>query len=231
MSKIESLPSERDTRRYLDGLAARAFGEIHQGARPPRDFSLRKWIVETFPGTFRRHFRAFALALAVTVAGGIFGAGAVALDPASKEILMPFAHLLGDPSERVAREESAAGTPTDIQGISFSSYLMTHNTRVTLYCMALGFTFGIGTITLLFYNGAILGAVALDYMRSGETVFLLGWLMPHGVIEIPAILIGGQVGLIIAGVLIGRRDGRSMGQRFRTATPDAVILIFICGVV
>ncbi|MGD8352822.1 MAG: stage II sporulation protein M [Pseudomonadota bacterium] len=226
LSKIASLPSERDTRGYLDGLASRAFGEIHQGSRPARGLDIRKWITVTFPGTFRKHLRAFSLALAVTVLGGIFGAGAVALDPASKEILMPFAHLQGDPSKRVAEEESGDAPRRDIQGITFSSYLMTHNTRVAIYCMALGFTFGIGTITLLFYNGAILGAVALDYMRAGETAFLLGWLMPHGVIEIPAILIGGQIGLIIAGVLMGRKDGRSMGQRFREATPDAVILIF-----
>ena len=51
---------------------------------------------------------------------------------------------------------------------------------------------------MLFYNGVILGAVAVDYVRAGETKFLLGWLMPHGVIEIPAILIAGQAGFMLA---------------------------------
>ena len=152
LSKISSLPSERDTRRYLDGLAARAFGEIHQGTRQPQGFNLRNWITTTFPATFRHHRRAFALALAVTLLGGFFGAGALALDPDSKEILMPFSHLLGDPSDRVSKEESAADSPSGSQEITFSSYLMTHNTRVAIYCMALGFTFGIGTLTLLFYK-------------------------------------------------------------------------------
>jgi uncharacterized membrane protein SpoIIM required for sporulation len=225
LSKISSLPSERDTRRYLDGLTARAFSEIHQGTRQPRGFNILTWITVTFPRTFRHHARYFQLALAVTILGALFGAGALALDPASKEILMPFSHLLGEPSERVAREESEIMKDEDAREITFSSYLMTHNTRVAIYCMALGLTFGIGTLTLLFYNGAILGAVILDYMRAGETVFLMGWLLPHGVIEIPAILIGGQVGLILAGALLGRKDGKPLGLRFRTVTPDAVILI------
>ena len=36
-------------------------------------------------------------------------------------------------------------------------------------------------------NGVILGAVMVDYIHAGETLFLTGWLLPHGAIEIPAI--------------------------------------------
>ena len=68
---------------------------------------------------------------------------------------------------------------------------------------ALMFYVGIGTMLLLFYNGVILGLVAVDYMLAGQTVFLLGWLLPHGVIEIPAVLIAGQGGLVLGRTLIG----------------------------
>ena len=64
-------------------------------------------------------------------------------------------------------------------------------------------TWGVGTILMLFYNGIMLGGVAVDYIRAGQTKFLLGWLMPHGVVEIPAILIAGQAGLLLALALIG----------------------------
>ena len=43
----------------------------------------------------------------------------------------------------------------------------------------------------------------LDDIAGGQAVFLAGWLLPHGSIEIPAILLGGQAGLILAGALIG----------------------------
>ena len=64
---------------------------------------------------------------------------------------------------------------------------MTHNIKVSILTFAMGMTYGLGTIILLFYNGVILGAVAFDYILAGESIFLVGWLLPHGSIEIPAI--------------------------------------------
>ena len=71
----------------------------------------------------------------------------------------------------------------------------------------------------------ILGAVCLDYMLDGQTVFLFGWLLPHGSFEIPAILIGGQAGFVLARALIGwgTRDG--IRSRLRAIVPDLATLI------
>lgn len=226
LARLGEMASERETRRYLEGLVARGYGEIHEAEQRRRRFRPANWFTVTFPRTFRRHLGAFMLAVAILSAGAVFGAGAVALDPGAKEILMPFSHLTGDPSQRVAREESGdREDQLDEQRVTFSSYLMTHNTRVAIFCMAMGLTYGLGTVILLFYNGAILGAVALDYMRAGESMFLLGWLLPHGVVEIPAIVIGSQVGLIIAGAMLLRSGGEPLSDRFRRIGPDAVTLI------
>ena len=91
-------------------------------------------------------------------------------------------------------------------------------------------TWGVGTIISLFYNGVILGAVAVDYIRAGQTKFLLGWLMPHGVIEIPAILIAGQAGLMLAFALIGRGRRESLRTRLREISGDIATLIFGVGI-
>ena len=48
--------------------------------------------------------------------------------------------------------------------------------------------------------------------------FLAGWLLPHGAIEIPAILLGGQAGFVLAGALIGwgeRASARRTAARRR----------------
>jgi uncharacterized membrane protein SpoIIM required for sporulation len=189
-----------------------------------------KWFFQTLPQTFRRHIRAFWLSLAITIAGCAFGGFAIAFDPESKPVLMPFSHLQGDPSERVAREESATEDRLAGSKTSFSAMLMTHNTRVSIFTMAMGMTWGVGTIISLFYNGVILGAVAVDYIHAGQTKFLLGWLLPHGVIEIPSILIAGQAGLMLAGALIGRGKRDSLRTRLRELSPDLVTLIFGVGV-
>ncbi|HWY32685.1 MAG TPA: stage II sporulation protein M, partial [Candidatus Acidoferrum sp.] len=107
--------------------------------------------------------------------------------------------------------------------------LMTHNTKISILTLALGMTWGVGTMIMLFYNGVILGAVAVDYVRAGETKFLLGWLMPHGVIEIPAILIAGQAGLLLAFALIGHGRRTPLRNRLREISGDVVTLIFGVG--
>ena len=81
------------------------------------------------------------------------------------------------------------------------------------------------TLIMLFYNGVILGAVALDYVLAGETPFLLGWLLPHGAIEIPAIILAGQSGLVLAGALIGWGESISLKARLRKISDDLVTLI------
>jgi uncharacterized membrane protein SpoIIM required for sporulation len=86
-------------------------------------------------------------------------------------------------------------------------------------------TYGIGTIVILFYNGIILGLVGLDYILAGQLVFLLGWLLPHGSIEIPAILLAGQGGLVLGHALIGRGDRAPLGRRLRAVGGDVMTII------
>ena len=229
LAKLTTYSSEPETRRFLEHLVARAYGEIHETREKHRRLYPLQWFFKTWPQTFRRHIRAFYLSLAITIVGCAFGGLAIAFDPNSKEVLMPFSHLMQDPAKRVAEEENS--THDRLQGYkaSFSAQLMTHNTEVSIFTLALGMSWGVGTIIMLFYNGVILGAVAVDYIHAGETKFLLGWLMPHGVIEIPAILIAGQAGLMLAYALIGRGSRAPLRMRLREISGDVTTLIFGVG--
>lgn len=225
LARIATFSAEPGTRRYLESLVARAYGEMHESRTRGNRFAPWRWLLWTLPRTFRRHAGAFWIALAVTLLGAAFGALAVSLDPEAKPVILPFPHLLGDPAERVAREEAATGDVRSGGASSFSAFLMTHNTRVAILALALGMTWGLGTTILLFYNGVILGAVAVDYVRAGQTSFLVGWLLPHGAIEIPAILVAGQAGLVLAGALIGHGTREALGRRLRRVGPDLVTLM------
>jgi len=226
LGKIATFASEPETSRYLESLVARAYGEIHASREKTSRVRLFHWFFNSFPQTFRRHIRAFWLSVAVTIAGCLFGGLAIALDPDAKPALMPFEHLLGSPAERVAREEHATVDQMEGRKASFSGYLMTHNTQVSILVLALGATWGVGTILLLFYNGVTLGAVVVDYVQAGQGRFVAGWLLPHGSFEIPAILIAGQAGLILARALIGWGTRASLKSRLRAISPDIVTLIF-----
>jgi uncharacterized membrane protein SpoIIM required for sporulation len=226
LAKITTFSSEPETRRYLENLVSRAYSEIHETRDRQRKFFPLEWFLRTLPQTFRRHVGAFYLSVTITIVGCLFGGGAIAFDPDSKPVLMPFEGLQQDPAKRVQEEESASSDR--LQGVksTFSAELMTHNIKVAIFTLSLGMSWGVGTILMLFYNGVILGAVAVDYIRAGETKFLLGWLMPHGVIEIPAILIAGQAGLMLATAMIGYGSRQTLRGRLRAVTPDVVTLIF-----
>jgi uncharacterized membrane protein SpoIIM required for sporulation len=223
LSKLDTFSTEPRLRAYLETLVSRAYSEIHETRTPLR---IRvKSLVLAFPRAFRRHLRAFQLSVAVTLAGLAFGWVAVSNDPQSKAVLLPFPNLMVSPAERVAHEEHAT---TDVmKGVkaSFSAELMTHNIQVTVLTMALGMTWGAGTLIMLFYNGVILGAVSADYILGGQGVFLAGWLLPHGSIEIPSILLGGQAGFILAGALIGWGSQTTRTERLRAVSHDLFAII------
>lgn len=225
LAKIKTFTAEPNARAFLESLVARAFGVIHETREKPHRLAPLQWFFKTFPQTFRRHLRAFWICLAAMMVGGAFGAFVLLVEPGAKDVLLPFSHLHGDPSERVAEEENVTKDRLAGAKSTFSSHLMTHNTKVAIFTLALGLTWGIGTLVMLFYNGIILGAVALDYVMAGETAFLLGWLLPHGAIEIPAIILAGQSGLVLAGALIGWGKPLSLRMRFREISADLVTLI------
>lgn len=230
LARIATFSAEPETRRYLENLMARAYGEIHETRERRRRIYPLRWFFETLPQTFRRHIRYFYMSVAITLLGCAFGALALLFDPDSRHVTMAFGHDEMTPGERVAREERDAGNQISGHKTYFSAYLMTHNTKVSIFTLALGITWGIGSGIMLFYNGVILGAVAMDYIRAGQTKFLLGWILPHGVIEIPAILIAGQAGLILGVALIGWGRRVPLAARLREVSRDLMTLIFGVGV-
>ena len=79
-----------------------------------------------------------------------------------------------------------------------SSLIMSNNITVCLKAFALGITLGIGTIYVLFFNGAMLGSLAALVYLYGSPLNFWSLILPHGIIELTAIFIAGASGLIIA---------------------------------
>jgi uncharacterized membrane protein SpoIIM required for sporulation len=223
--KISTFAAEPNLVHSLESLLTRAYAELQTAGSRGDQFSLHRWLFRTFPQTFRKHSRYFWASLLLTIFGALFGGAAVAFDPDAKAAIAPFPHLLQNPSERVKEEESKTNPTLEKSKGRFSATLITNNTKVSVLALALGITWGIGTVILLFYNGVVLGAVIFDYVRAGQSVFLMGWLLPHGVIEIPAILIAGQAGLLLGQALIGWNSNETMNQRLRSVTGSLVTLI------
>jgi uncharacterized membrane protein SpoIIM required for sporulation len=225
LARLTTFSAEVEVRQRLDALVGRAYAELHS-AREAGDSRWRPfdWFFRTFPRTFRRHLGAFGLALLITIAGCALGGFALARDPEAKQALLPFGHGEMDPNKRVMDEEKRAGKQMSGHKATFSAQLMANNIRVSITALALGLTWGIGTIVVLFSNGVTLGGICLDYLSAGEGTFLAAWLLPHGSIEIPAILLAGQGGLMLARAVIGWGQRVSFARRLRAIMPDLATL-------
>lgn len=242
LARLATGSAEPRLRQYLETLVARAYGELNASGASAQDDAGQeddpaagpwrrawRWFVAGFPRTVRRRWRAAATAVILTLVGCGFGALGIGMDyEEAKETILPgqFSHLNGRPSERVAREESEGGRHLRDGKASFSTALMANNIRVSFTAAALGLTWGVGTVVMLFYNGVILGAVVWDYVLDGQAVFVAGWLLPHGSVEIPSILLAGQAGLVLGGALIGWGRRPRLRERMRAVTPDVATL---CG--
>jgi uncharacterized membrane protein SpoIIM required for sporulation len=223
LARLGELPGHAETRARLEALVRRAYAEAHESRRG-ESVSPFRFLFRTFPAAFRLRIKAFWLSCAITLLGTLFGAGAITFDPDAKPVLMPFTELMESPGQRVKREETVKVDRLGDEKSTFAAELITHNIKVSFFTLALGTSWGLGSVVMLFYNGVTLGAVAADYLSAGYALFLFGWLLPHGVIEIPAILIAGQAGLLLGGALIGWGDPTPRRQRLRSVSGDVLAL-------
>ena len=118
---------------------------------------------------------------------------------------------------------------------AFAAQLFTHNSQVSLMCFALGFAFGVPTMMLIVYNGAMLGAFMQVYVAKGLGIELAAWLSIHGTTEMFAIILAGAAGLRIGtriafpGALSRMEAARVAGRTAATAMVGVVIMLAAAG--
>lgn len=231
---------DRNVLEYLEGLAARAYLCVYRSRRTFRE-AAGTFFLRTFPGAVRKFRVHCLLAFAFLALGGIAGFVLTGAD------LDRFHSFVG---EELAQGRGPESTTESLRGIlyddedsisgglvTFAMFLFTHNSQVGMLSFALGFLAGIPVFFLLFTNGLILGAFAALYAARGLSVDFWGWLLPHGVPEILALVVCGAGGLALGQSLVwpGRyRRFDSLSLRGREAGVlfvGALALFFVAGLI
>jgi uncharacterized membrane protein SpoIIM required for sporulation len=221
LNQAQTFVSGEATERYLNDLVARAYLAIYGKTRIDM-LGLLRYLFWGYPAVFRRYLPHFLLAALLFAAGVIFGYLASWYDKdAARAYLLPAQTIR--PSEDGAE---AAAYDTD-QVTEFSGFLFTHNLSVSLVAFALGITLGLGTAWMMFYNGVLTGVLAAVFVEAGQLAAFATGILPHGVLEIPACLIGGAAGFVLAQGLLQARPWPRREEMARRGK-QAVLLLFGC---
>ncbi|MDZ7815779.1 MAG: stage II sporulation protein M [Planctomycetota bacterium] len=212
---------------HLNSLVGRAYGLMYSKQGPRLWPTVRKFFAHDVPALVRKHVMLFLISALVLFGGVLFGALAVSLDPDSQRYLIPPGHMSQTPTERVQDIQDNGGYGGVTSGSSatvFSVALFTHNIRVSLLYFAFGFTFGIGTVIFIFYNGVILGALMARYFAFGQGLFFFAWILPHGLPELTSLLLSATGGLLLAKAILFPGE-RPIRDALRENGKDAVLLL------
>jgi uncharacterized membrane protein SpoIIM required for sporulation len=207
---------------YLNSLVIRAHGRIYradaQGGRRIRNFFVRD-----FPLSFRNTWKYTATAFGVFVLFSLIAFFGTRHDPDFSE----FAGISPFFRELVINNRTHWWEDLNEANQIGSSQIFTNNIKVTFYAFALGAMFGIGTLYVLAFNGAMFGAILALTYRAGFGNDLLAFVVGHGVIELSCIFIAGGAGLLIGTALL-MPGNLSRGDALKSRGMDAVRLIIGC---
>lgn len=146
-----------------------------------------------FARAVRQHLWALGLSSILFFGTAVVTYFAVVNNPQLGFDLVPDEFLHFNP----AKEDNMHDIPSLSRPIAASS-IMSNNIQVSLLAFGLGLTAGIGTASILIFNGMHLGAIAGWFAVQGNSRALWGWVMPHGGVELLAISLAGAAGFLLA---------------------------------
>jgi len=203
---------------HLNGLVGRAHALLYQAETSKSVLgSLANFYLYEFPALLQKRFKFFAAAVIVSVLAGVFAYWLVINSPAKLWLFIP-------ESLKDSADAWKSGTVSGPAHVEMATYLMTHNLQVGLVAFAGGVAGGIPTLTSMFGNGAMLGAMAALMTQVHKHNTFWPGILPHGFAELTAIFICGGAGFQIGLSLLMPGQYRR-ADAFRIAGTEGIKLV------
>ncbi|MDF1702418.1 MAG: stage II sporulation protein M [Planctomycetota bacterium] len=240
LSVARAISLDRNLLEYLEGLCQRAYFVVYGPRRRIREM-VSSLLLRDFPRAVRALRWHVVLAGLLFLAGTLVGYQLVADDPERF-------HSFVDPSLSSGRDPSAdtemlRATLYDGDELSgeslgeFSAYLFQHNAQVGILCFAVGILAGLPVFLLMGSNGLMLGAFSWLFHSRGLGLDWWGWVLPHGITELLAVVLCGGAGFGLAQGLLfpgARRRLDSLALRGRqagTVVLGAILMLLLAGLI
>lgn len=204
----------------LQNLIVRAYGQIYQGDRGQEWSKLLTFCRQGFPAIVQETWIYTALATMIFALGVGISWELSWRDPTFLELVVP-----GD-LVTLVRDEGKLwmGSILGNEPVA-STNIMINNLGVCFKVIGGGISLGILSVYILFLNGIFLGAIGCLISQNHLAFPFWAFVLPHGVLELPAIFLSGGAALLIArGLLFPGRYSR--GDALKCYGLKAVQLVY-----
>lgn len=191
---------------YLERVVTAGHNALYR-ARGKERTPLAHYILRDFPAAVVQSWRYVVLAFLLFAVPASVGYVMIRERPVLAEELLP--------PGMIARAETAAENLTEGRGYAetrkeyrpeMAAFIITNNITVSFGTFVGGMTGGLLTAWLLFTNGMMLGLVMGLFQNYHALLYLLTFVLGHGVLELTAIFISAGAGFRVAKALIAPGD-------------------------
>ena len=128
----------------------------------------------------------------------------------------------GDQQSLVAEEFEAYYSTGAAEG--FFSVIALNNIAVSLYALAGGILLGLGTVFILLTNGVNIGVALGIFIDANEQSKFWRLILPHGLLEITAIIVAGGAGLALGWALL-KPGEKTRSQAFSDQAQRCITIV------
>jgi uncharacterized membrane protein SpoIIM required for sporulation len=207
----------------LNAVVGRAYALLYV-SEPTGLRGVKRFFRSELPRTVRRHGRLVGLCAAVFLLFALAGAGLAGLRP---DLLASLDPAAADAIDQIAQRHEGGQIWLDeaFRPIA-SSFIMANNIQVSFLAFSTGILLGLGTLFVLAYNGLVLGMIAGGVSTSPASVHFWSFVAPHGIIELPAIILSGAAGLLLGFAIVDPGE-HSRLDALRLAGRQAAIIMLV----
>ncbi len=206
----------------LNAFAGRVHGVIYRTRRAPGEV-VGRFFAETLPMRIADHLGMIGIAIGVFVVGTVFAYAFLKAHPQKAHYLVP-AQIIENAEQGFRQENFDRSLDSWQQRPMYVSFYISNNVKVAFVAFAVGIGFAVPTVLILFQNGVVMGATGAIVQRNGLLPNLVGFISPHGAIELGAIFISAAAGMLLGWALI-RPGRRTRKEALRRAAYDVIVLV------
>ncbi len=199
LAHVQTHYRDRELIRRLTRTVGAANGVIYGARRSPRR-AFTEFFSITFPAAVWFHRRAVLIAALLFIvpaaAMGSWLANSSAALEASAPAELRDAYVAGDFEDYYSSEPAA----------TFSTSVLVNNIEVSFMAFAAGVLLGLPTVLILVQNGLNLGFGVGLMTFAGRSGLFWGLILPHGLLEISAVVVAGGAGLALGWSIIDPGD-------------------------